>query len=175
MGDEIRVYGEIIDYVIKAPKIPGWKFYHKYLPKRFRKHLVEKFGEKSEIGISKNIVTNVGLALLAQRLGGASVNPISHIAIGTSSSTPMAGDTALGAEVYRQSASISYITTSVSNDTVKAEASFSITGTYTLREVGTFNASSGGTMYNRALLATPRSVVNGDTEYVTVKLIMSRQ
>jgi hypothetical protein len=24
-------------------------------------------------------------------------------------------------------------------------------------------------------LATPRSVVNGDTEYVTVKLIMSRQ
>jgi len=52
--------------------------------------------------IIHNMITNAGLALLAQNLVAATDSRILYIAIGTSSTAVSASDTQLSVEVYRQ-------------------------------------------------------------------------
>lgn len=50
-----------------------------------------------------NLIVNVGLNLLRDALGGYVTNAaIKYVAIGTSATAPAAGDTQLGAEVFRK-------------------------------------------------------------------------
>jgi len=78
---------------------------------------------------------------------------MTHMAVGTSSTAPTAGDTALGGEVGRVALASS---TSASN-VVTYTATFPAgTGTGALVEAGIFNAGASGTM----LCRTTFSVVN---------------
>ena len=117
----------------------------------------------------RDLVVNGGLDLCIDSLGKSGANrpdPISHIAIGTDGTAPTASDTALGNEVMREAATY----TKTGTGQGKWEATFNITGSYTLQEAGLFNAATGGTMFCRDTFSA-RSVESGDT--VTVVYTVS--
>lgn len=121
-----------------------------------------------------NLVTSAGKAQLALLAGDASATPFTYLAVGTSSTAVSIGQTALGAEITdtglaRAAATVSRVTTTVTNDTLQLVYTWTATGSKTIEEVGVFNASSSGTMLSRAL-TTSRSLVNNDTFIVTYKV-----
>lgn len=95
-----------------------------------------------------NLVVDAGLSLLAARLEPDAVQGLTHFGVGTSSTAPAAGDTALGAQVHRDV--ITQYIPGLKKMTVRYYLSTASANGYTLRECGTFNAASGGTMYARA-------------------------
>ena len=111
----------------------------------------------------KDLVVNSGLDLCIESLGNSASRPacISHIAIGTDNAAPTASDTALGNEVMREAATY----TKTGTGQAKFEATFNITGSYTLQEAGLFNAGSGGAMFCRDTFPA-RTVQDGDTVQV---------
>lgn len=122
---------------------------------------------KFDTGEIKNTVTNAGFAQMALLAGDASATPFTYLAVGTSSTSPAASQTALGGEITtnglgRASATVSRVTTTQTNDTLQLSKTFTVTGSSTVEEVGIFNDSSAGTMLGRAL-TTSKAVVNGDT------------
>ena len=119
-------------------------------------------------------IVNVGLALIADRIGGvAGGSAISYVAYGTGTTAFSASQTALVTETARAAATVTRTTTNVSNDTLQLVKAFSISSTLTITEVGAFNASSGGTMLCRTKLATPRDVTSGSTFTYTQKVAFS--
>lgn len=102
----------------------------------------------------KNLVVNTGLAFMAQRLIGTPT-AMSHMGIGTSSTSPAGAQTDLLASTARVAlTSSTNITTTVTNDTARFIATFgSGVGTGAIQEAGIFNASTGGTMLNRTVFA----------------------
>lgn len=125
---------------------------------------------KWDTGWFHNLIVNAGIVQMAT-LCGASGTPFSYIAVGTSSTAVSASQTALSAEItdtglQRASATVSLVTTTVTNDTRRFVKVFTATGSKTVEEVGIFNASSGGTMLGRALTGT-KSLTNTDTLTIT--------
>lgn len=99
-----------------------------------------------------NLVVTVGKNFIASRMVGTTPAVMSHMAIGTSSTTAAAANTTLGTEVGRSTA-----TASVSNAVVSYSSTFAAgTGTGAIVEAGIFNAESAGTM----LCRTTFSVIN---------------
>ncbi len=96
-----------------------------------------------------NLAVTAGRNLIRDLLHGDAVDGLTHIATGTDGTAPAAGDTALGAEVFRGS-----LTDSI-EDTAKLTVKLHITSTQangnTLREAGVFNAAAAGTMYARVI------------------------
>ena len=124
-----------------------------------------------------NLVTNAGFAQLALLAGDASATPFTYLAVGTSTTTAAASQTALVAEIVdsglsRAVGTVSRITTTVANDTLQILYTWSVTGTKTIQEVGVFNAASAGTMLSRAVTGS-NAVVNGDQFIITYKLKFS--
>ena len=124
-----------------------------------------------------NIVTNAGKAQLALLCGDSTAIPFTYIAVGTSSTAVAATDTTLTAEITdtglsRASATVTRVTTTVTNDTYQATKVFTATGSKTIEEVGIFNAASSGTMLFHAL-TTSKSVANTDQLTVTYQLKFS--
>lgn len=111
----------------------------------------------------KNLVVSTGLAFIASRMKDATATVMSHMAIGSGTGNPAAGDTALGTELGR----VSLTSTTVTANAVAYVATFPAgTGTGAVTEAGIFNAGSSGTM----LCRTEFSVVNkdaGDTMSIT--------
>tara|TARA_B100001564_G_scaffold204190_1_gene171793 strand:- start:117 stop:542 length:426 start_codon:yes stop_codon:yes gene_type:complete len=100
-----------------------------------------------------NLVVTTGKNFVASRIKDATSNAMSHMAIGTGSTSPAAGDTTLGTETAR----VALTSTTVTNADVAYVSSFGAgTGTGAITEAGLFNASSAGTM----LCRTTFSVVN---------------
>jgi len=100
-----------------------------------------------------NLVVTTGKNFVASRIKDATATAMSHMAIGTGSTSAAAGDTALGNE----SARVALTSTTVTNADVAYVASFGAgTGTGAITEAGLFNASSSGTLFCR----TTFSVVN---------------
>ena len=100
-----------------------------------------------------NLVTAVGLNLLRDRLRGASgVEALSHTAVGTGSTAPASGDTALQAEVFRDI--FTQVTVSAASMVIRYYLGPNDANGNTLREAGLFNASSGGVLYARRLFAS---------------------
>lgn len=121
-----------------------------------------------------NIITDTGLAQLALVAGDASAVPFTYLAVGSSSTAVANNQTALVAEIStaglsRIGATVSRVTTTVSNDTLQLYYEFSVSDTISVEEVGVFNAASSGTMLARALTGT-KSFVNGDKYQVTYKV-----
>jgi hypothetical protein len=109
-----------------------------------------------------NLVVSAGKAFVASRMKDSTSNAMSHMAIGTGSATPAAGNTALGSQSHRSTLT----STTVSSNVITYVASFGAgDGTGAITEAGLFNASSGGDM----LCRTTFSVVNkGSQDSMTI-------
>jgi len=122
---------------------------------------------KQEVEIP-NLVVTTGKNFIADRMKNNST-VMSHMAIGTGSSSAAAGDTALGSEAGRVALSSSTVTT----NSVAYVASFPAgTGTGAITEAGLLNASSSGTLLCRTVF----SVINkasGDTLGITWTVTVS--
>lgn len=111
-----------------------------------------------DTGFINNGITNAGKAYLAL-LTSESGNLFTYLAAGTSSAAFGASQTALQAEITtgglaRATATLSRITTTVTNDTRRLVKVWSATASHSVEEMGIFNAASSGTMLGRALTTT---------------------
>ena len=108
-----------------------------------------------------NLVVTAGKEFVASRMIGTSADVMDNMAIGSGSTSAAAGDTALGSELNRQSA-----TSSASGAVVTYSATFAAgNGTGAVTEAGLFNASSSGSMLCRTVF----SVVNkGASDSMTI-------
>jgi hypothetical protein len=96
-----------------------------------------------------NLVVTAGKAHIAAKIAATTNSPaaMTHMAIGTGTTTPGASDTALGTQTGRVSLSGSVVST----NTITYTATFPAgTGDGAITEAGVFNASSGGTMLCRS-------------------------
>jgi hypothetical protein len=109
-----------------------------------------------------NLVVTAGKGFVASRMSGTSAGVMSHMAVGTSTTSASAGQTALVSE----SARVALTSTSVSAAVVTYTGTFPAgTGTAALTEAGILNASSSGTMLCRTVF----SVVNkGSADAMTI-------
>lgn len=123
---------------------------------------------------SENLVVTTGLAFITSRMSGTGDGVMSHMAVGTGSTTAAAADTALGSESARVAlTSTTRVTTTVTNDAIQYVATFSAgTGTAALTEAGVFNASSAGTMLCRTTFAVINKGAN-DTLTITWKITLA--
>lgn len=105
----------------------------------------------------KNLVVTVGKNFVASRMVGVASNVMSHMAIGSDSTAPAAGNTTLGSELGRVALGSSVATANV----VTYNATFPAgTGTGAVVEAGIFNASSAGTMLCRTTFAVVNKGAN---------------
>ena len=116
-----------------------------------------------------NLVVTVGKAYITSRMIGTASNVMSHMEVGTDSTSAAAANTGLGAAVASSRTSLTsstQTTSSTTNDSVQYVCTFPAgTGTGALVEAGIFNASSSGTMLCRTVF----SVVNkGASDAMTV-------
>jgi len=94
----------------------------------------------------KNLVVTVGKQFIASRMARSTAAVMSHMAIGSGTTAPAAGDTALQSELGR----VALSSLSASGAVVTHAATFpAATGTGAVTEAGIFNASSAGTMQCR--------------------------
>jgi len=109
-----------------------------------------------------NLVVTAGKGYVASRIKDASATAMSHMAIGSGTTNPAAGDTAPETQLGR----VSLTSTAVSGAVVTYVATFAAgTGTGAVTEAAILNASSGGTM----LCRTEFNVVNkGSSDSMTV-------
>lgn len=117
---------------------------------------------KQELNVT-NLVVDTGLAYIASRMKDATATAMTHMAIGSGTNDPAAGDTALQTQLGR----VALTSTTVTNNSVAYIASFAAgTGTGAVTEAGIFNDSSAGTM----LCRTEFAVINkaaGDSMTIT--------
>jgi hypothetical protein len=110
-----------------------------------------------------NLVVTAGKNYIASRIVGAASNVMTHMAIGTSTTTPAVANTTLGTEAGR----VALASFTASSNQVTATATFPAgTGTGAITEAGIFNATPAGTM----LCRTTFPVVNkaaGDSIAIT--------
>jgi len=110
-----------------------------------------------------NLVVDTGLAYIASRMKDTSKTAMSHMAIGSGSTAPAAGNTTLGSQLGR----VALTSTTVTANSVEYIASFPAgTGTGAVTEAGILNASSGGDL----LCRTTFDVINkaaGDSMTIT--------
>jgi hypothetical protein len=116
---------------------------------------IKLFGPDGKLKSEKivpNLVVTTGRTFIAARMVGTPT-AMSHMAIGSGTTDPAAGDTALQTELGR----VSLTSSASSGAVVTYIASFGAgTGTGAVTEAGILNASSGGTM----LCRTEFSVIN---------------
>lgn len=132
-------------------------------------------GNLKESRIVKNLITDAGLAGAANRLGGIGTAAFTYIALGTGTTAANAADTTLETELAvsglsRVNATVSAVTTTVTNDTLQLANTFTVTGTAAITEAGILNAGAGGTLLSR-LVFSAVNVINGDSLTVTYKII----
>lgn len=120
-------------------------------------------GAYVDIFISRNSISNKGLDRITSLLGGLGGGAITHAALGTG--TPATN--ALGAQVMSRGATTnSQVTTTITKDTLRCVATFSIDANYDLTEEGLFDASTSGNMIAyKSFPAVP--VESGDTYILT--------
>lgn len=126
-----------------------------------------------------NGVPTVGKALVAGRINGSGTPAAAAwIGVGVGTTAFNAADTALETEkiedgttsaTAHKAASVSLVTTDVTNDTAQLVATFSFTATLAITESGVFNASSTGTLLCRQTFSAI-NVVTGDSLQVTWKI-----
>ena len=101
----------------------------------------------------KNLVVTTGKNFIASRMKDTSDTAMSHMAIGSGTTSAVVGDTALETELGR----VSLTSTTVTANSVAYVATFPAgTGTGAVTEAGILNASSSGTLLCRTVF----SVIN---------------
>lgn len=115
-----------------------------------------------------NTIMSAGKAALANLAGNvSSPTAFTYLAVGTSTTAVAVNQTALGAEITtgglaRASATVSRVTTTVTNDTLRLEYTWTSSATHAVEEIGIFNAASAGDMLARALTTT-KNVISSET------------
>lgn len=109
--------------------------------------LKDKNGKVKESREIKNLLVSTGLEFICSRMAGTSASVMSHMALGSGTTTPAAGQTDLVSILGSREALDS---TSASSNTITYVSSFEAgEGTGAVTEAGIFNAASGGTMLCR--------------------------
>jgi hypothetical protein len=133
-------------------------------------------GKVIKVFKGKNIITNAGKAQMALLAGDATAVPFTYLAVGSSATAVAATDTTLTTEITnhglaRTTATVSRTTTTVTNDTLKLTYTWTVTtpGGDVIREVGIFNASSGGTLLGHKL-TTAMTVATDDQIIMTYNI-----
>ncbi len=105
-----------------------------------------QFELNGEVVHSTNLVVDVGLAWIAERVAAATANPMSHMAVGSGTTPPAAGNTALENELGRAPLD----STAHNGNQMTLVTTFQAgVGTGALTEAGVFDASTAGTMLAR--------------------------
>ena len=114
-----------------------------------------------------NLVVTTGKEYVASRMKDATKTAMSHMAVGSGTTSPAAGDTTLGTELDRQALA----STTVSSNGITYVATFGAgDGTGAISEAGLFNAASGGDM----LCRTTFGVVNkGASDSMTITWVVT--
>jgi hypothetical protein len=95
-----------------------------------------------------NLVVDSGLDFIASRMGGASSDVMSHMAVGAGTVAANAADTTLGSELGRSALTSATVT----DNQIAYVASFPAgTGTGAVTEAGIFNDASAGDMLCRTV------------------------
>lgn len=120
--------------------------------------LTDETGKVKDTRQVDNLVVSSGLTFIASRMAGTSSSVMSHMALGSGTTNPAAGDTDLETMI---AARVALTSTTPSNNTVAYVASFGAgISTGAITEAGIFNASTSGTM----LCRTKFDVINKDTQ-----------
>lgn len=130
-----------------------------------RAELRNEHGDLIEVREVRNLIVTTGRDAIIERLDSspATAQP-SHMALGTGAVAPVAGNTALGAEINR--AALTSSTASGGVLTMVANWAAGVATNAAITEAGVFNAASVGTMYSRATFtAIPKGA--NDTLQVT--------
>ena len=114
-------------------------------------------GKVKEDHSFKNLVVNVGKEFVATRMVGTASAVMSHMAVGSNTTAPVAADTALGTELGRVAISSGTRTANVVTYTATFPPG---TGTGALAEAGIFNANIAGTMLCRTVFAVVNKAAN---------------
>ena len=119
-------------------------------------------------------ITTAGKARIAVRIGTDTI----YLAVGTGTSAFSAGSTALTSEITdsglaRATPTVSYTTTTVTNDTVNCVKIWTASAAKTVGEIGMLNAASAGTLYEADLTSPARSLGIGDTFTGTLKIVVA--
>lgn len=136
---------------------------------------IRKNGELVETG--ENLVVDTGLYHVADQLADQGEAAMGYMAWGTDDTAPAAGDTALGNEVARKA--LDSKTQGSGGDANEVVYVGTVTGAdvgslpVTLREVGIFNAASGGVMLDRLVHGDQTLDSADDSLQVTVTLTVS--
>jgi len=136
--------------------------------------LTDKDGNLKDKREIKNTITNTGLAQIALLAGDASAVPFTYLALGTGVAAAAATDTTLGTEssasgLARAAATVSRVTTTVTNDTLQLLKAFTAGASAAITECGIFNDSSVGTLLGRQVFSAV-NVVSGDILTITYKV-----
>jgi len=125
--------------------------------------LRDESGAVKEDVTVENLVVDTGLAYIASRMQGTSASVMSHMAVGSGTTNPAAGDTQLESQLGSR---VALTSTTVTDNAVEYVATFGAgTGTGAVTEAGIFNASSSGTM----LCRTEFAVINkGASDSMTI-------
>lgn len=124
-----------------------------------------------------NTVTNTGKAEVAGLMGEVTSGGFKFLAVGSSSTSAAAANTALAAEITaaglgRIGATTTRETTTVTDDTLQLVKTFTATATQAVQEVGIFDSSSSGVMLARQTF-TAKNLESGDSLVVTYKVAVS--
>lgn len=109
--------------------------------------LTDEFGNVKYEHQDHNMVVTVGKNYIASRMTGSPPTAISHMAVGSGTTAPAIGQTALVTELGR--VAITALTASTNVVTITATFGLGV-GTGNIAECGLFNASTGGTMISRS-------------------------
>jgi len=121
-------------------------------------------------------ITNTGFAALAGLAGNiGSVDPFIYLANGSVITAFEVLQTALlgensGSGSDRAVVTPTRVQTTVANDTLQLQNTWSITGAITVNEVAVLNAASGGIMGARSVTAATRTLTSGDSYQATYKI-----
>lgn len=119
-----------------------------------------------------NLVVTAGKVVIANRLCAApSHNPMSHMAVGTGTTAPAAGDTTLTAEIAASRTALTSATPSGNAVTYACTFGPGV-GTGAVAEAGLFNASSAGDMLAHTTF-TAVTKGAGDTMTITWTVTVS--
>lgn len=121
-----------------------------------------------------NLITDAGKAGVAGLINGVITDFFDYIAIGTGTTAAAAGDTTLQTEITtgggaRALATLTRVTTTVTNDTAQFVLTFAFTATFAVTEAGVLSASAAGTLLCRQVFSAV-NVVSGDSLQVTYKV-----
>lgn len=136
--------------------------------------LTDKDGNVKDKREVKNTITNAGLAQIALLAGDASAVPFTYLALGTGTTAAAATDTTLETEtsasgLARAAATVSRVTTTVTNDTLQLLKAFTAGASAAITECGILNDASDGTLLGRQVFSAV-NVVSGDILTITYKV-----